>query len=87
MSDEPNNDPIDISQMNHRDVYLTHTAGGFPSILVAPIRLKPQPQLPGWFALYMQDERDLLRFAASCMNKADEISKLREQGILPPLKD
>ncbi len=71
------------SELRHERLYLTHTVGGHPAILAAPERLKNPGGCPGWFAIHLNDETDLLRFAADMMNKADEMKKMREEGRFP----
>ena len=78
-------DPVDPVGLEHGQVYLTHTNTGKPSLLISPQRLKGPVNLPGWFAVYMDDERELYKLAAAAMNKADELAKKRQDGEFPPL--
>lgn len=87
MSEDPRTEPVSPDQLKHGQVYLTHTDKGRPSLLVSPTRLRAPMTLPGWFAIYMDDETELYKFAASLMNKADEMAALRAEGKFGPRED
>lgn len=81
--------PMNPEDMSHDDgVYMTHNfRTGQALLLVSPTQLQNIAGMPGWYGITIGTEPTLNKFAAQCMNKADELADLRKRGELPQLDE
>lgn len=73
--------------MDHHNLYITYTEDGMPGLLVSPTRLESHGELPGWFGVFMRDERELYKLAGQFMDIADEMKRKRDEGKFPEYRE